>query len=486
MKLQELLYRVDILKIVGFPDIEICDVQFDSSKPNPKGIFVAIKGIVSDGHQYIESSIENGAIAIVVEELPITLDDQITYIQVAKSSHALAIISANFYDNPSEKIKLIGVTGTNGKTTIVSLLHQLFLLLNKKSGMLSTIENKIIDQIIPSTHTTPDSLQINYLLDKMIQKGCHYCFMEVSSHAIKQGRIHGLKFSGAVFTNITHDHLDYHKTFSEYRDVKKSFFDHLDKESFALVNKDDKNGFKMLEGSQSKKLFYSLKSFANYKCKVLENQFEGMLLQINKIDVWVKIIGGFNAYNLLAVYAVAKQFGFADYDVLLALSMLETVEGRFQFIRNEMNITGIVDYAHTDDALKNVLTTINNIRSNTESLITILGCGGDRDTSKRPLMAQVACNLSTQVIITSDNPRSEDPEKIIDDMLAGLDPVQHKKVLTVTDRRQAIMISGKLAKENDIILIAGKGHEKYQEIKGNKLPFDDMEELKKSLNIILT
>ena len=486
MKLQELLYKVDILKIVGFTDIEICDVQFDSSKLNTKGIFIAIKGMVSDGHQYIESSIENGAIAIVVEELPLTLDDQITYIQVAKSSHALAIISANFYDNPSEKIKLIGVTGTNGKTTIVSLLHQLFLLLNKKSGMLSTIENKIIDQIIPSTHTTPDPLQINYLLDKMIKKGCHYCFMEVSSHAIKQGRIHGLKFSGAVFTNITHDHLDYHKTFSEYRDVKKSFFDHLDNESFALVNKDDKNGFKMLEGSQSKKLFYSLKSFANYKCKVLENQFEGMLLQINKIDVWVKIIGGFNAYNLLAVYAVAKQFDFADYDVLLALSMLKNVEGRFQFIRNELNITGIVDYAHTDDALKNVLTTINNIRTKTESLITILGCGGDRDISKRPLMAQVACNLSTQVIITSDNPRSEDPEKIIEDMLAGLDPVQHKKVLTITDRRQAIMTSGKLAKENDIILIAGKGHEKYQEIKGSKLPFDDMEELKKSLNIILT
>jgi len=486
MKLQELLYKVDILKIVGFTDIEICDVQFDSSKPNSKGIFIAVKGIVSDGHQYIESSIENGAIAIVVEELPKTLDNQITYIQVAKSSHALAIISANFYHNPSEKIKLIGVTGTNGKTTIVSLLHQLFLLLNKKSAMLSTIENKIIDQIIPSTHTTPDCLQINYLLDKMIQKGCHYCFMEVSSHAIKQGRIHGLKFSGAVFTNITHDHLDYHKTFSEYRDVKKSFFDHLDKESFALANKDDKNGSKMLEGSQSKKLFYSLKSFANYKCKVLENQFDGMLLKINKIDVWVKIIGGFNAYNLLAVYAVAKQFGFADYDVLPALSMLENVEGRFQFIRSELNITGIVDYAHTDDALKNVLTTINNIRSNTESLITILGCGGDRDISKRPLMAQVACNLSTQVIITSDNPRSEDPEKIIKDMLAGLDPVQHKKVLTITDRRQAIMISGKLAKENDIILIAGKGHEKYQEIKGNKLPFDDMEELKKSLNIILT
>ena len=485
MKLQDLLYKVNILKLIGSTNIEISDVQFDSRKIQKKGLFIAIKGTISDGHQYIQNTIKDGAIAIIVEQLPSQLNDNITYVQVANSYNALGVIAANFYNNPSERIKLVGVTGTNGKTTIVSLLHQLFTLLNNKVGMLSTIENKILDKIIPSTHTTPDPLQINYLLNDMIKRGCDYCFMEVSSHALAQGRVNGLVFSGGVFTNITQDHLDYHHTFSEYRDVKKSFFDSLNKDAFALVNKDDKNGSKMLEGTKAKKLSYALKSLANYRCKVLENQFEGMLLQINKVDVWVKLIGDFNAYNILAVYAVAKQFDFEDYEVLTALSMLNAAEGRFQFIRNEDAITGIVDYAHTDDALKNVLSTINTIRTNTESLITIVGCGGDRDKSKRPLMAQVACNLSTQVIITSDNPRSENPDDIIKDMIAGLSPVQKKKVLVITDRRQAIMTAGKLANENDIILLAGKGHEKYQEINGEKFPFDDMEELKQSLNIIL-
>ena len=485
MKLQDLLYKVNILKLIGSTNIEISDVQFDSRKIQKKGLFIAIKGTISDGHQYIQNTIKDGAIAIIVEQLPSQLNDNITYVQVANSYNALGVIAANFYNNPSERIKLVGVTGTNGKTTIVSLLHQLFTLLNNKVGMLSTIENKILDKIIPSTHTTPDPLQINYLLHEMIEKGCDYCFMEVSSHALAQGRVNGLHFTGGVFTNITQDHLDYHHTFSEYRDVKKSFFDSLNKDAFALVNKDDKNGSKMLEGTKAKKLSYALKSLANYRCKVLENQFEGMLLQINKVDVWVKLIGDFNAYNILAVYAVAKQFDFEDYEVLTALSMLNAAEGRFQFIRNEDAITGIVDYAHTDDALKNVLSTINTIRTNTESLITIVGCGGDRDKSKRPLMAQVACNLSTQVIITSDNPRSENPDDIIKDMIAGLSPVQKKKVLVITDRRQAIMTAGKLAHENDIILLAGKGHEKYQEINGEKFPFDDMEELKQSLNIIL-
>ena len=485
MKLQDLLYKVNILKLIGSTNIEISDVQFDSRKIQKKGLFIAIKGTISDGHQYIQKTIKEGAIAIIVEQLPSQLNDKITYVQVANSYNALGVIAANFYNNPSERIKLVGVTGTNGKTTIVSLLHQLFTLLNNKVGMLSTIENKILDKIIPSTHTTPDPLQINYLLNDMIKRGCEYCFMEVSSHALAQGRVNGLHFSAGVFTNITQDHLDYHHTFSEYRDVKKSFFDSLNKDAFALVNKDDKNGSKMLEGTKAKKLSYALKSLANYRCKVLENQFEGMLLQINKVDVWVKLIGDFNAYNILAVYAVAKQFDFEDYEVLTALSMLNAAEGRFQFIRNEDAITGIVDYAHTDDALKNVLSTINTIRTNTESLITIVGCGGDRDKSKRPLMAQVACNLSTQVIITSDNPRSENPDDIIKDMIAGLSPVQKKKVLVITDRRQAIMTAGKLAHENDIILLAGKGHEKYQEINGEKFPFDDMEELKQSLNIIL-
>ena len=485
MKLQDLLYKVNILKLIGSTNIEISDVQFDSRKIQKKGLFIAIKGTISDGHQYIQNTIKEGAIAIIVEQLPSQLNDNITYVQVANSYNALGVIAANFYNNPSERIKLVGVTGTNGKTTIVSLLHQLFTLLNNKVGMLSTIENKILDKIIPSTHTTPDPLQINYLLNDMIKRGCDYCFIEVSSHALAQGRVSGLVFCGGVFTNITQDHLDYHHTFSEYRDVKKSFFDSLNKDAFALVNKDDKNGSKMLEGTKAKKLSYALKSLANYRCKVLENQFEGMLLQINKVDVWVKLIGDFNAYNILAVYAVAKQFDFEDYEVLTALSMLNAAEGRFQFIRNEDAITGIVDYAHTDDALKNVLSTINTIRTNSESLITIVGCGGDRDKSKRPLMAQVACNLSTQVIITSDNPRSENPDDIIKDMIAGLSPVQKKKVLVITDRRQAIMTAGKLAHENDIILLAGKGHEKYQEINGEKFPFDDMEELKQSLNIIL-
>jgi UDP-N-acetylmuramoyl-L-alanyl-D-glutamate--2,6-diaminopimelate ligase len=485
MKLQDLLYKVNILKLIGSTNIEISDVQFDSRKIQKKGLFIAIKGTISDGHQYIQNTIKEGVIAIIVEQLPSQLNDNITYVQVANSYNALGVIAANFYNNPSERIKLVGVTGTNGKTTIVSLLHQLFTLLNNKVGMLSTIENKILDKVIPSTHTTPDPLQINYLLNEMIKKGCEYCFMEVSSHALAQGRVNSLHFSAGVFTNITQDHLDYHHTFSEYRDVKKSFFDSLNKDAFALVNKDDKNGSKMLEGTKAKKLSYALKSLANYRCKVLENQFEGMLLQINKVDVWVKLIGDFNAYNILAVYAVAKQFDFEDYEVLTALSMLNAAEGRFQFIRNEDAITGIVDYAHTDDALKNVLSTINTIRTNTESLITIVGCGGDRDKSKRPLMAQVACNLSTQVIITSDNPRSENPDDIIKDMIAGLSPVQKKKVLVITDRRQAIMTAGKLANENDIILLAGKGHEKYQEINGEKFPFDDMEELKQSLNIIL-
>jgi UDP-N-acetylmuramoyl-L-alanyl-D-glutamate--2,6-diaminopimelate ligase len=483
MKLQEILYKVGIEKLIGTTDLEMYNIQFDSRKVKQSTLFVAIKGTVSDGHQFIDGAIENGAVAVVLENIPEKINEDITYIQVVSSYDALGVIAANFYNNPSERIKLVGVTGTNGKTTIVSLLHQLFVLLYVKVGMLSTIQNKIIDEIIPSTFTTPDALQINFLLDKMIEKGCTYCFMEVSSHALAQGRVNGLNFSGGVFTNITHDHLDYHNTFSEYRDVKKSFFDSLNKDAFALTNNDDKNGLKMLEGTKANKLTYSLKSSSDYKSKVLENQFEGMLLKINKVDIWVKLIGDFNAYNILAVYAIANQFGFEDYDVLPALSVLNPAEGRFQFVRNDDEITGIVDYAHTEDALKNVLSTINNIRTNEEELITVVGCGGNRDKTKRPYMARVACNLSTQVIITSDNPRLENPNEIIEDMIKGLDPVQKKKVLVINDRRQAIMTAGRLANSKDIILLAGKGHEKYQEIGREKLPFDDMKELKQSLNI---
>ena len=486
MNLQKLLYKVSFVKIVGTTNIEVADIVFDSRKVKSASLFVALKGTKSDGHDYILQTINSGAKVIVLEDIPSNLDDKITYIKVEDSNFALGIIAANFYDNPSEKIKLIGLTGTNGKTTIVSLLSQLFSIMNVKVGMLSTIQNKIIDKIIPSTHTTPDALQINFLLNEMIAQGCEYCFMEVSSHSIAQGRISGLNFTGSVFTNLTQDHLDYHNSFAEYRDVKKSFFDRLPKSAFALTNKDDKNGIKMLEGTKAKKYTYSLKSISNYKCRVLENQFEGMLLNINKVDVWVKLIGDFNAYNMISVYAVANQFGFEDHEVLTALSMLISPEGRFQYLQSEEKITAIVDYAHTDDALKNILANVNNIRTNTgtEQLITVVGCGGDRDKTKRPLMAAVACNLSNQVILTSDNPRSENPESIIQDMMLELDPIQQKKVLVIIDRKQAIKTACRLAKANDIVLVAGKGHEKYQEINGEKFPFDDLEELKQSLNII--
>ena len=484
MNLQELLYKVSFVKIIGTTNVEVIDIAFDSRKVKATSLFVALKGTQSDGHTYISQTINAGAKVIVLEDMPLKLDDNITYVKVEDSNIALGIIAANFYDNPSEKIKLVGVTGTNGKTTIVSLLTQLFSIMNVKVGMLSTIQNKIIDKIIPSTHTTPDALQINFLLNEMIAQGCEYCFMEVSSHAISQGRISGINFTGGVFTNLTQDHLDYHNSFAEYRDVKKSFFDLLPKSAFALTNKDDKNGMKMLEGTKAQKCTYSLKSVSDYKCRVLENQFEGMLLSINKVDIWVKLIGDFNAYNLLSVYAVANQFAFEDHEVLTGLSMLTSPEGRFQYLQSEEKITAIVDYAHTDDALKNVLTTVNNIRANAEQLITVVGCGGDRDKTKRPLMAAVACNLSNQVILTSDNPRSENPDAIIEDMMQELDPVQKKKVLVIIDRKQAIKTACRLAKTNDIILVAGKGHEKYQEINGEKFPFDDLEELKQSLNII--
>ena len=484
MNLQELLYKVSFVKIIGTTNVEVIDIAFDSRKVKATSLFVALKGTQSDGHTYISQTINAGAKVIVLEDMPLKLDDNITYVKVEDSNIALGIIAANFYDNPSEKIKLVGVTGTNGKTTIVSLLTQLFSIMNVKVGMLSTIQNKIIDKIIPSTHTTADALQINFLLNEMIAQGCEYCFMEVSSHAISQGRISGIHFTGGVFTNLTQDHLDYHNSFAEYRDVKKSFFDLLPKSAFALTNKDDKNGMKMLEGTKAQKCTYSLKSVSDYKCRVLENQFEGMLLSINKVDIWVKLIGDFNAYNLLSVYAVANQFAFEDHEVLTGLSMLTSPEGRFQYLQSEEKITAIVDYAHTDDALKNVLTTVNNIRANAEQLITVVGCGGDRDKTKRPLMAAVACNLSNQVILTSDNPRSENPDAIIEDMMQELDPVQKKKILVIIDRKQAIKTACRLANANDIVLVAGKGHEKYQEINGEKFPFDDLEELKQSLNII--
>tara|TARA_B100001540_G_scaffold182330_1_gene160803 strand:+ start:744 stop:2201 length:1458 start_codon:yes stop_codon:yes gene_type:complete len=482
MRLRELLYKVNIIKICGNNDVEVLDINFDSRKIKQGGLFVAIKGENVDSHNYIQDTILKGARVIVAEILPNILDENITYVQVKNSKQALGFIASSFYKHPSEKIKLIGVTGTNGKTTIVTLLYQLFSLLKVKVGMLSTIENRIEDTVIPSTHTTPDALQINYLLHKMVKAGCEYCFMEVSSHSVSQQRISGLHFTAGIFSNITKDHLDYHKTFDQYIEAKKMFFDFLSEDAFAMINLDDKNASKMIEHTQAKCFSYSLKSASDYKCKILENQFDGMLLNINNLDIWVKLIGRFNAYNILALYATAIELGFSEHDLLTALSMLDTVKGRFECVQFS-GVKAIVDYAHTEDALKNVLMTINDIRKQKESLITVLGCGGDRDKQKRPLMSAIACKLSDQVIITSDNPRSEDPESIIQDMLNGLDLQQKKKVLTITDRRQAIRAACKLAKSHDIILVAGKGHEKYQEIKGVKIPFDDLKELEYTFNL---
>jgi len=484
MFLKDLLYKTSLNSVVGnINSVSVSEVQFDSRKVNKGDLFVAINGVSVDGHLFIDNAIKKGAKSIVLETIPENLVGGICYVEVENSSQALSVIASNYYNNPSEKIKLIGVTGTNGKTTIVSLLFQLFVNLGYQSGMLSTIHNKIGNKIIESSHTTGDSLQINALLSTMVEDGCDYCFMEVSSHAILQNRVSNLHFNGGIFTNISHDHLDYHKDFKEYINTKKIFFDNLDSSAFALTNKDDKNGRIMISNTKAIKLTYSLKSMADYKCKLIENRLDGMHLNIQNYELWVRLIGEFNAYNLLSVYAVAIQLGLNNEEVLEQISNLHSVEGRFQTIRTTENITAVVDYAHTPDALENVLKTINSIRNNNENVITVVGCGGDRDKTKRPKMAAIACNNSSQVIITSDNPRTENTEDIIKDMIKGLDPVQKKKTLVISDREQAIKTACTLSKEGDIILVAGKGHEKYQEINGEKFPFDDMQHLKESLNL---
>lgn len=484
MLLKDLLYNVDVIQNEGDLAIEITDVQFDSRKVKSGSLFIAINGEKVDGHKYIRGAIRDGSIAVIVEHIhEDIIQNGVTYIKVEDSRHTLALIAANFYNNPSKKICLIGVTGTNGKTTVVSLLYQLFVLLNVKVGILSTIHNKVDKQTIPATHTTPDPLQINYLLDKMVRSDCKYCFMEVSSHAVAQSRIEGLYFSAGIFSNISRDHLDYHNTFSEYISAKKKFFDLLPEESFALTNLDDKQGLKMLENTRAHKLSYALQSFADFHCRIIETRIDGMLLNIGKQDVWVNLIGKFNAYNLLSVYAIANKLGFADIEVLSALSMLYSPEGRLQFVKSDNNITGVVDYAHTDDALKNILNTINQIKTIKQDVITVIGCGGDRDVTKRPLIASVACKLSKHVIFTTDNPRSEDPENIIDHMLEGVDEHEKNKVLVILDRKQAIKTSCSLARDNDIVLISGKGHEKFQEFRDVKIPFDDFSELKESLKV---
>lgn len=479
--LKDILYKSGIEKLIGSTDTIISQINFDSRKVVAKSLFVAIRGTHVDGHCFIDQSIEDGAIAVVCEEMPEKIKDAITYIIVNDSDFALGQIASNFYDDPSSEINLIGITGTNGKTTTVSLLFNLFRALGNKCGLLSTIENKIENEIIDSTHTTPDAIQINKLLRKMVDKGCSYCFMEVSSHAIMQNRISGLNFIGGLFTNITHDHLDYHKTFDEYIKAKKKFFDNLPKDSFALTNADDKNGNIMLQNTKAKKYTYSLRTLSDYKCKIIENQFDGLQLNIDGKDVWFKLTGVFNAYNLLAAYSIARQLDQDSYEVLTILSMEDCVEGRFDFFKTNDNIVAIVDYAHTPDALKNVMNTISSIRTGNEKLITVVGTGGDRDKLKRPIMTRIAAENSDMLILTSDNPRSEDPKDIIEDMKAGIDPVSNKKIISITDRKEAIKTACIMAQKGDIILVAGKGHEKYQEIKGVKLPFDDKDILKQIL-----
>ena len=480
--LKDILYKVTLEKVIGNTSVALRDLNFDSRKVGLDDVFIAIKGTVSDGHDYIKKAVDQGAIAIICEELPAQIVNGITYVQVADSQQALAVMASNFYDTPSASLKLIGVTGTNGKTTIATLLFNLFTEAGYEVGLLSTVKIRVGKSEYPATHTTPDSITINSYLRKMVDAGVEFCFMEVSSHGIHQKRTEGLTFAGGIFTNLSHDHLDYHKDFKEYRDVKKQFFDQLPKSAFALVNTDDKNGAVMLQNTAAKKKTYALKTIADYKAQILENQFQGLLLKINNNDLWVKLIGSFNAYNVLAIYATADLLGLQELETLQLLSTLESVDGRFQYTISESNITAIVDYAHTPDALQNVLETINTIRTGNEELITVVGCGGDRDATKRPKMGQIAAKLSTKVIFTSDNPRTENPEAIIEAIEQGVSPVDFKKTLSITDRKQAIKTACLMAQENDIILVAGKGHETYQEINGKRTDFDDF----KIVNELLT
>ncbi len=473
--LKDILYKVSVARVFGSTDIAVSTIQFDSRKVEKDAIFIAQKGVAVDGHKYIDIAIQLGATSIICEEIPLDKKEGVTYIQVKNSAIALAIISSNFYDNPSEKITLVGITGTNGKTTVATLLYQLFKKAGYKVGLLSTVK-VMVDQVeYKATHTTPDSVAINQYLDKMIDEGVEYCFMEVSSHGIHQKRTEGLTFAGGVFTNLSHDHLDYHETFAEYRDVKKVFFDELPKSAFALVNIDDKNGEFMLQNTLAKHRSYALKTLGDFKAKILEKRLSGTLLTINGTEVWTKLIGEFNAYNLLAIVGTAELLGLEKLEVLRIISELESVSGRFQYIISNDGVTAIIDYAHTPDALKNVLETINDIRTGNETVITVVGCGGDRDTTKRPRMAGIASQLSDQTIFTSDNPRSENPQVIIEEMEAGVSAENYKKTLSILDRKQAIKVACKFAKKDDIILIAGKGHENYQEINGERFPFNDLE-----------
>ena len=482
--LKDILYKVSVNTIYGDTNLEISQIDFDSRAVKEGSLFVAQKGVSVDGHLFIDKAIQLGATSVICEVLPEKKQDNITFIQVDDSNTSLAIIASNFYDNPSSKLKLIGVTGTNGKTTIASLLYQLHKKAGFKVGLLSTVQILVDTIAYESTHTTPDSVTINNYLNQMVVQGVRHCFMEVSSHGIHQKRTAGLDFSGGIFTNLSHDHLDYHNSFASYRDVKKIFFDALPKTAFALTNLDDKNGAVMLQNTKAKKRTYALKTLADYKAKIIEKSFSGTLLSINGVEVWTKLIGNFNAYNLAAIIGTAYELGMDKLEALTIVSQLESVSGRFEHFVTDTGVIAIVDYAHTPDALKNVLETINDIRKATEKLITVVGCGGNRDKTKRPKMAHIASQLSTQSIFTSDNPRTENPETILEEMELGVSEENLIKTITISDRRQAIKTACKFSEAGDILLIAGKGHENYQEINGEQFYFDDLVEVKKYFNLL--
>jgi len=474
MRLQDILYKVSIRSVIGKTDIEVKDIQIDSRKVKQGCVFVAAKGVAADGHQFIEKAIGSGAVAVICETMPSSISDDIVYVQAENSAAAAGYMAHNFFGQPSEKMKIVGVTGTNGKTTIATLLYKLFTSLGYKCGLLSTVENHIGDKVVPATHTTPDAISLNALLKQMADERCTHVFMEASSHAIQQHRITGLQFTGGLFSNITHDHLDYHKTFDEYIRVKKAFFDSLPSSAFVISNADDKRGAVMLQNTNAKKYFYSLKTLADFKGKIIENNLTGLVMDINGQEVHFRLIGEFNAYNLLAVYGAAVNLNEDKHEVLRNLSVLTGAEGRFDYLISAKDrVIAIVDYAHTPDALLNVLATIKKLKKGFEQVITVVGCGGDRDKTKRPVMAEVACEHSDKVIFTSDNPRSEDPVKIIKEMETGVQSASRRKYISIADRKEAIKTAISLAKPDDIILIAGKGHEKYQEIKGVKYDFDD-------------
>jgi len=480
--LKDILYRAGIDEIIGSTNIAVEQICFDSREAGKFSLFVAVKGVASDGHQFIPDVIRNGAAAIVCEQLPDLLAEGVTYVKVKDSRKALGNIASNYYDHPSSRIKLIGITGTNGKTTVATCLYELFMRLGYSCGLISTVRNKINHEEIFATHTTPDAVTLNRLLFQMVEKKCSYAFMEVSSHALDQGRVEGVEFRGAIFTNLTHDHLDYHKTFDHYLKSKKRLFDGLKENAFALVNADDKNGKVMLQNTKAKKFTYSLRSPSDYKARIVENVISGLHLNMDGTEVHTQLVGEFNAYNLLAIYGAGVILGVDRMNVLTTLSTLHPVEGRFQIVRGYDGLTGIVDYAHTPDALENVLKTIRGIVRNDQKIITVIGCGGNRDKAKRPVMAKAAARASDRVILTSDNPRDERPEDIIKEMKDGLSAEDLTRTISIPDRREAIQTAVHLAQKNDVILVAGKGHEKYQETAGVKIHFDDVEELMNIFN----